>query len=86
MTDQSPTIDQLLKNLDHAMLADRHRLAAAVASSCAEKPDEDKLAQWVARMQASCVQVTARRAQPAGDSLRRQPADRRQARRDQGRR
>lgn len=61
MTDQAPTIDQLLKNLDHAMLADRHRLRRQLLE-LRKKPDEEKLAQWVARMQASCAQVTARRA------------------------
>src|SRR5471032_1545857 len=61
MTDQAPAIDQLLKNLDHAMLADRHRLRRQLLE-LRKKPDEDKLAQWVTRMQASCAQVTARRA------------------------
>lgn len=51
MTDQAPTIDQLLKTLDHAMLADRHRLRRQLLE-LRKKPDEDKLAQWVARMQA----------------------------------
>ncbi|MEG0634974.1 MAG: ATP-dependent RNA helicase HrpA, partial [Pseudomonas sp.] len=61
MTDQAPAIDQLLKNLDHAMLADRHRLRRQLLE-LRKKPDEEKLAQWVARMQASCAQVTARAA------------------------
>jgi ATP-dependent helicase HrpA len=61
MTDQAPTIDQLLKTLDHAMLADRHRLRRQLLE-LRKKPDEEKLAQWVARMQASCAQVTVRRA------------------------
>src|SRR5450830_1827624 len=61
MTDQAPAIDQLLKNLDHAMLADRHRLRRQLLE-LRKKPDEEKLAQWVTRMQASCAQVTARRA------------------------
>ncbi|KAI1690515.1 ATP-dependent RNA helicase HrpA [Ditylenchus destructor] len=61
MTDQAPAIDQLLNNLDHAMLADRHRLRRQLLE-LRKKPDEEKLAQWVARMQASCAQVTARRA------------------------
>ena len=61
MTDQAPAIDQLLKNLDHAMLADRPRLRRQLLE-LRKKPDEEKLAQWVTRMQASCAQVTARRA------------------------
>ncbi|MEO8490307.1 hypothetical protein, partial [Pseudomonas sp.] len=61
MTDQAPTIDQLLKTLDHAMLADRNRLRRQLLE-LRKKPDEEKLAQWVTRMQASCAQVTARRA------------------------
>ncbi len=78
MTDESPSIDKLLKNLDHAMLADRHRLRRQLLE-LRKKPDEAKLAQWVTRMQASCDQVAGAQGQPAGDSLRRQPADRRQA-------
>jgi ATP-dependent helicase HrpA len=61
MTDESPSIDKLLKNLDHAMLADRHRLRRQLLE-LRKKPDEAKLAQWVTRMQASCDQVLARRA------------------------
>ena len=61
MTDQAPTIDKLLKNLDHAMLADRHRLRRQLLE-LRKKPDEAKLAQWVTRMQASCDQVLARKA------------------------
>ncbi len=52
MTDQAPAIDKLLKNLDHAMLADRHRLRRQLLE-LRKKPDEAKLAQWVTRMQAS---------------------------------
>ncbi|MEF9672873.1 hypothetical protein QNM99_13975 [Pseudomonas sp. PCH446] len=59
MTDESPAIDQLLKNLDQAMIADRHRLRRQLLE-LRKKPDESKLAQWVERMQASCAQVTAR--------------------------
>jgi ATP-dependent helicase HrpA len=61
MTDESPSIDKLLKNLDHAMLADRHRLRRQLLD-LRKKPDEAKLAQWVTRMQASCDQVLARKA------------------------
>lgn len=61
MTDQAPAIDKLLKNLDHAMLADRHRLRRQLLE-LRKKPDEAKLAQWVTRMQASCDQVLARKA------------------------
>ncbi|MET1068798.1 MAG: hypothetical protein ABWY28_12395, partial [Pseudomonas prosekii] len=61
MTDESPSIDKLLKNLDHAMLADRHRLRRQLLE-LRKKPDEAKLAAWVTRMQASCDQVLARRA------------------------
>ena len=61
MTDESPSIDKLLKNLDHAMLADRHRLRRQLLE-LRKKPDEAKLAQWVTRTQASCDQVLARRA------------------------
>ncbi len=60
MTDESPAIDQLLKNLDLAMIADRHRLRRQLLE-LRKKPDEAKLAQWVERMQASCALVTARR-------------------------
>lgn len=61
MTSESPAIDQLLKNLDQAMLADRHRLRRQLLE-LRKKPDEAKLGQWVERMQASCAQVAARRA------------------------
>jgi len=60
MTDESPSIDQLLKNLDQAMIGDRHRLRRQL-HELRKKPDEAKLAQWVARVQASCAQVTSRR-------------------------
>ncbi len=61
MTDQSPAFDQLLKNLDHAMLADRHRLRRQLLE-LRKQPDEAKLAQWLERAQASCARVLARRA------------------------
>lgn len=57
MTDHC--IDQLLKNLDHAMIADRHRLRRQL-HELRKRPDEAKLAQWVERVQASCAQVVAR--------------------------
>ena len=57
MTDHA--IDQLLQNLDHAMIADRHRLRRQLHELC-KRPDEGKLAQWVEKVQASCAQVTAR--------------------------
>lgn len=57
MTDHA--IDQLLKNLDHAMIADRHRLRRQL-HELRKRPDEGKLAQWVEKVQASCAQVTAR--------------------------
>jgi len=60
MTDQTPSIDQLLNNLDHAMISERHRLRRQL-HDLRKKPDEAKLAQWVAKVQASFAQVTARR-------------------------
>ncbi|ROL74874.1 ATP-dependent RNA helicase HrpA [Pseudomonas vranovensis] len=59
MTDHP--IDQLLKNLDHAMIAERHRLRRQL-HELRKRPDEAKLAQWVDKVQASCAQVTARKA------------------------
>ncbi|MEJ5865965.1 ATP-dependent RNA helicase HrpA [Pseudomonas farsensis] len=57
MTDHA--IDQLLNNLDHAMIADRHRLRRQL-HELRKRPDEAKLAQWVEKVQASFAQVTAR--------------------------
>ncbi|QCI13942.1 ATP-dependent RNA helicase HrpA [Pseudomonas putida] len=57
MTDHA--IDKLLQNLDHAMIADRHRLRRQL-HELRKRPDEAKLAQWVEKVQASCAQVTAR--------------------------
>ncbi|WP_313740703.1 ATP-dependent RNA helicase HrpA [Pseudomonas sp.] len=57
MTDH--TIDQLLHNLDHAMIADRHRLRRQL-HDLRKRPDEARLAQWVEKVQASCAQVVAR--------------------------
>ncbi|WP_433886441.1 ATP-dependent RNA helicase HrpA [Pseudomonas vranovensis] len=59
MTDHA--IDQLLKNLDHAMIAERHRLRRQL-HELRKRPDEARLAQWVDKVQASCAQVTARKA------------------------
>ena len=52
-------IDQLLKNLDHAMIADRHRLRRQL-HELRKRPDEARLAQWVEKVQASCARVAAR--------------------------
>ncbi len=49
----------LLKNLDQAMQADRHRLRRQL-HELQKKPDEAKLAQWLERFQASCAKVEAR--------------------------
>ncbi|CAM3583768.1 ATP-dependent RNA helicase HrpA [Pseudomonas reidholzensis] len=57
MTDHA--IDQLLNNLDHAMIADRHRLRRQL-HELRKRPDEAKLAQWVEKVQASFAKVTAR--------------------------
>nr|WP_314491025.1 ATP-dependent RNA helicase HrpA [uncultured Pseudomonas sp.] len=57
MTDH--TLDQLLHNLDHAMIADRHRLRRQL-HDLRKRPDEARLAQWVEKVQASCAQVVAR--------------------------
>lgn len=57
MTDHA--IDKLLQNLDHAMIAERHRLRRQL-HELRKRPDEAKLAQWVEKVQASCAQVTAR--------------------------
>ncbi|WP_327439965.1 ATP-dependent RNA helicase HrpA [Pseudomonas donghuensis] len=59
MTDHA--IDQLLKNLDHAMIAERHRLRRQL-HELRKRPDEAKLGQWVDKVQASCAQVSARKA------------------------
>ncbi|WP_068825738.1 ATP-dependent RNA helicase HrpA [Pseudomonas sp. BMS12] len=56
MTD---TRDPLLKNLDQALLADRHRLRRQL-HELQKKPDEAKQAQWLERFQASCAKVEAR--------------------------
>ena len=61
MTDQNAAIGQLLKNLDHAMIAERHRLRRQL-HELRKHPDEAKLAQWAQRVQASCDQAAARKA------------------------
>ena len=61
MTDPIAEIDQLLKNLDQAMLVDRHRLRRQLHELRKQAtPDPAKLAAWVERVQASCAQVLAR--------------------------
>jgi len=61
MTDQNAAIGQLLKNLDHAMAAERHRLRRQL-HELRKRPDDAKLAQWAERVQASCDQAAARKA------------------------
>ena len=61
MTDQAASIDQLLKNLDQAMISDRHRFRRQL-HELRKKPDEAKLSQWVQKVQASFDRVAARRA------------------------
>jgi ATP-dependent helicase HrpA len=65
MTDASPAFDQLLKNLDQAMYADRHRLRRQLhdlRKKAGDTPIEDEhLAQWLERLQASAAKVEARR-------------------------
>ncbi|MDD0844113.1 ATP-dependent RNA helicase HrpA [Pseudomonas sp. Gutcm_11s] len=56
MTDHA----SLLKNLDLAMQADRHRLRRQL-HELQKQPDEAKLAQWLERFQASCAKVEARK-------------------------
>lgn len=53
-------IASLHKNLDHALIADRHRLRRQL-HELHKKPDEAKFAQWLERFQASCAKVEARR-------------------------
>ncbi|EWC42730.1 ATP-dependent RNA helicase HrpA [Stutzerimonas stutzeri] len=60
MTDAMPAIDTLLKNLDQALFADRHRLRRQL-HELRKKPDEARLAQWLERFQASAAKVEARR-------------------------
>ena len=60
MTDAPFDIAALQKNLDHALIADRHRLRRQL-HELQKKPDEAKQAQWLERFQASCAKVEARR-------------------------
>ncbi|WP_447592527.1 ATP-dependent RNA helicase HrpA [Aquipseudomonas campi] len=50
----------LQNNLDHVMLADRHRLRRQL-HELQKNPDEAKLAQWLERFQQSAAKVEARR-------------------------
>ncbi|PKQ39933.1 ATP-dependent RNA helicase HrpA [Pseudomonas sp. YY-1] len=50
----------LQKNLDHVMIAERHRLRRQL-HELQKQPDEAKLAQWLERFQASSDKVAARR-------------------------
>ncbi len=65
MTDATPASEQLLKNLDQAMFADRHRLRRQLhdlRKKAGGAPiDEERLAQWLERFQASVAKVEARR-------------------------
>ena len=65
MSDAVPAFDQLLKNLDQALNADRHRLRRQLHElrKQAGTPawDEGKLAQWLERFQTSVAKVEARR-------------------------
>jgi ATP-dependent helicase HrpA len=61
MSEQSPSPEQLLKRLDQAMGADRHRLRRQL-HELRKNPDEAKLAQWAERFQASVARAEARRA------------------------
>ncbi|UFH50881.1 ATP-dependent RNA helicase HrpA [Pseudomonas sp. KNUC1026] len=61
MTDQAPSLDTLLKNLDQAQNADRHRLRRQL-HELRKNPDPQRLAQWLERFQASCALVEQRRA------------------------
>ncbi|MFC2973585.1 ATP-dependent RNA helicase HrpA [Azotobacter bryophylli] len=61
MTDATPAIDSLLKNLDHALIADRHRLRRQLLD-LKKTPDEARLAKWLERFQASAARVEMRRA------------------------
>ncbi|UCJ16239.1 ATP-dependent RNA helicase HrpA [Pseudomonas sp. MM211] len=60
MTDVPFDIAALQNNLDHAMIADRHRLRRQL-HELQKKPDEAKQAQWLDRFRASCAKVEARR-------------------------
>ncbi|MDH4558343.1 ATP-dependent RNA helicase HrpA [Pseudomonas sp. BN417] len=61
MSEQAPSPEQLLKRLDQAMGADRHRLRRQL-HELRKNPDEAKLTQWAERFQASVARAEARRA------------------------
>jgi len=62
MTEATPAVDQLLKNLDQTLLGDRHRLRRQLHELRKQNPvDEAKLAQWLQRFEASVAKVEARR-------------------------
>lgn len=61
MTDQTPSLDQLVRRLDQAQISDRHRLRRQL-HELRKQPDDARLAQWVERFQTSCAKVEARRA------------------------
>jgi len=61
MTEPTPSLDTLLRNLDLAQTADRHRLRRQL-HELRKAPDEAKLARWLERYEASCAVVAARRA------------------------
>jgi ATP-dependent helicase HrpA len=62
MTEATPAVDQLLKNLDQTLLGDRHRLRRQLHELRKQNPvDEAKLAQWLQRFEASRAKVEARR-------------------------
>ncbi|MFG3694975.1 ATP-dependent RNA helicase HrpA [Stutzerimonas stutzeri] len=65
MTDATHSFEQLLKNLDQAMFADRHRLRRQLhdlRKKAGDAPiDAERLAQWLERFQASVAKVEARR-------------------------
>ena len=60
MTDVPFDFAALQNNLDHAMIADRHRLRRQL-HELRKQPDATKQAQWLERFQASCAKVEARR-------------------------
>lgn len=57
---QMTDLAALQKNLDHVMIAERHRLRRQL-HELQKQPDEAKLAQWLERFQASSDKVAARR-------------------------
>jgi hypothetical protein len=83
MTDATPASEQLLKNLDQAMYADRHRLRRQLhdlrKKAGAAPIDEERLAQWLERFPSFSGQGRGAASECAGHALRRQPADRGQA-------